>query len=223
MVRFHHDDVMPGFIRKATASRLILADDESDLVYHVVCSRDRPHGDPADGLSPLDWHWFTAEEANSRTKRMPGRHRRVFEHLSEFNSDARAHEDAIRKHGFPLAGERAGAEVPVAALGIDQVFRTADWLAIHFQKRTLFALRSTHLLALLMGLAYILYSDLVPQRGFVIAFVGFFFLAAGIHMLGRRQGWHRRYLDYRTLAEEGAVLLGGSGRHERHRVQVPPR
>lgn len=201
VVRFHHDDVMPGFTRKTTASRLILADDESDLVYHVVCSRDRADGRPADGLSPLDWHWFTAGEGNSRTKTMPSRHRRVFDHLSEFNRDARVHEDSIREGGFQLAVENDDAEVPRVALDIDHVFRTTDWLAMHFQKRTMFALQSTHLLALLMGLAYIVYSDLMPLRGFVIAFVGFFLLAAGIHMLGRRRGWHRKYLDYRTLAE----------------------
>lgn len=201
VVRFHHDDVMPGFTPKTTANRLILADDESDLVYHVVCSRDRPGGGPAVGLSPLDWQWFTAAEAQARTKSMPMRHRRVFDHLSEFNRDARAHEGAIRKEGFRLTSEQDEAEIPRAARAIDQIFRTTDWLAIHFQKRTLFALQSTHLLALLMGLAYIFYSDLVPRRGFVIAFVGFFLLAAGIHLLGRRRGWHRKYLDYRTLAE----------------------
>ena len=53
VVRFHHHDVMPGYTPRATASRLNLTDDESDLVYHVVCSRDRPDGEPAAGLEPL--------------------------------------------------------------------------------------------------------------------------------------------------------------------------
>ena len=46
VVRFHHHDLMPGYTPRATASRLNLTDDESDLVYHVVCSRDRPDGSP---------------------------------------------------------------------------------------------------------------------------------------------------------------------------------
>ncbi len=49
VVRFHHDDVMPGFTPRGAAGRLILADDESDLVYHIVCSRNRPDGAPAAG------------------------------------------------------------------------------------------------------------------------------------------------------------------------------
>ncbi len=32
-----------------TSSKLNLTEDESDLVYHVVCSRDRPDGEPAAG------------------------------------------------------------------------------------------------------------------------------------------------------------------------------
>ena len=33
--------VMPGFTPRGAAGRLVLADDESDLVFHIVCSRDR--------------------------------------------------------------------------------------------------------------------------------------------------------------------------------------
>ena len=46
VVRFHHDDIMPGFTEGGRSSQQILADDESDLVYHIVCSRNRsdaPH------------------------------------------------------------------------------------------------------------------------------------------------------------------------------------
>ena len=45
VVRFHHHDVMPGYTSAARTSRLVLTDDESDLAYHVVCSRDRPGRD----------------------------------------------------------------------------------------------------------------------------------------------------------------------------------
>ena len=42
VVRFHHDDVMPGYTPEATGSGLILADDESERrVRHVAPSRRR--------------------------------------------------------------------------------------------------------------------------------------------------------------------------------------
>ena len=49
VVKFHHDDIMPGYTTKTVATQQMLVDDESDLVYHIVCSRDRPDGAPAKG------------------------------------------------------------------------------------------------------------------------------------------------------------------------------
>ena len=69
VVKFHHHDVMPGYTPLATSSRLTLTDDESDLVYHIVCSRNRPDGAPADGLVPLETCWFTTDEQHPRVAR----------------------------------------------------------------------------------------------------------------------------------------------------------
>jgi hypothetical protein len=53
VVRFHHDDIMEGYTDRSTASQQMLVDDESDLVYHIVCSRDRPDGKPHQDFEPL--------------------------------------------------------------------------------------------------------------------------------------------------------------------------
>ena len=50
VVQFHHDDIMPGFTEAGRRSQQILADDESDLVYHIVCSRDGADGQPEAAL-----------------------------------------------------------------------------------------------------------------------------------------------------------------------------
>jgi hypothetical protein len=201
VVRFHHDDVMPGYTPQATVNRQILAEDESDLVYHIVCSRDRPDGQPAAGMQPGSCSWFTSDETEPRTERMPERHRKVLQLTREFSRDAVRHEASIVSEGWPLFDDSSVAVLPAGARDINHVFRAADWLAIRYQKRHLLVLRATHLLAMLMGVAYIIYSDLLPQRVLILAFVAFFVLAAAIHRLGNRHGWHRKYLDYRTLAE----------------------
>ena len=70
VVRFHHDDIMPGYSERSTASQQMLVDDESDLVYHIVCSRDRPGGEPQPGLlSRWTTWWFTKDEARAATAR----------------------------------------------------------------------------------------------------------------------------------------------------------
>lgn len=207
VVRFHHDDVMPGFTSESTGSGLIIADDESDLVYHLVCSRDRKNGAPAEGFTPGDYWWFSLDKDEPRSKNIPESHRRVFRYTSDFSRDALKYEAEIRDGAWPLLDKKDHAVLPPGLRDIDHVFRSADWLAIHFQKRTMLVLQSTHVMALLMGLMYIAYSDMLPMRVFLYAFLTFFLVATGIHMLGKRRSWHRKYLDYRTLAEGLRVQL----------------
>jgi hypothetical protein len=52
-----------------------------------------------------------------------------------------------------------------------------------------------------MGFMFILFSDLRNEEIYMIAFLLFFGLSAGAQMFAKRKGWHRKYLDYRTLAE----------------------
>ncbi len=186
---------------------MIIADDESDLVYHIFCSRDREDGQPAEEFEAGDYWWFSLDEHEPRSKTLPESHHRVFQFTSEFSADALTHANAIHEKAWPLLEEKDHATLPSGLRDIDHVFRAADWLAIHFQKRTHFALRATHLLALLMGLMYIAYSDMLPIRSFLYAFLGFFVLATAVHTFGKRRSWHRKYLDYRTLAEGLRVQL----------------
>jgi hypothetical protein len=125
----------------------------------------------------------------------------VFDHTREFSRDAQQHEGRIANEAWSLIEEGEEDELPAGARDIDHVFRTADWLAIYYQKRFLRLLRSTHVLALLMGVMYIAYSDVYAARAFIIAFVVFFVIAAVIQKMGGKFAWHRKYLDYRTLAE----------------------
>jgi len=201
VVRFQHEDVMPGYIPRSTMSRMILAEDESDLVYHIVCSRDRPDGQPVDDLQHLSCAWFTADETSPRTEEMRARYRQVFEHTSEFSRDAINHQGEIINEARSLIDESTASDIPAGARDIDHAYRAADWLAIYFQKRYLSVLRATHFLALLMGLMYILYSDLIALRIFLLAFVIFFVFAAAVHKYAGKKSWHRKYLDYRALAE----------------------
>jgi hypothetical protein len=65
----------------------------------------------------------------------------------------------------------------------------------------LWTFRLIHLLAFAMGLMFILYSDLATRPIFLIAFLLAFVFAIAIQYFSKKQGWHRKYLDYRALAE----------------------
>ena len=201
VVKFHHDDIMPGYTSKSMATQQMLVDDESDLVYHIVCSRDRPDGVPEKGMQPFEWSWFTKDRKNPRSREIPRQHQLIFERSSEFSRDAVRFAQQIEAEKYPLYAEEDQSRLPAGVGGINRLFCVADWLAIHHQKKTLSTLRAGHILAFLMGLMFILFSDLETQPYFMFAFLLFFVIAAGVQQLAKRRGWQRKYLDYRTLAE----------------------
>jgi hypothetical protein len=201
VVKFHHDNVMKGYVPPMVTAQQMLVDDESDLVYHIVCSRDREDGKPAAGLEPLETCWFTKDIEKPRSKTLPKQHRRIFRRSNEFSRDAMRFGDRIDAEGWSLVDDASESELPYGAGTIDRLFRAADWMAIHYQRRTLSTLRVAHVLAFLMGLLFILYSDLWAEKHLMSAFLVCFAVAAAVQYLARSRGWHRKYLDYRTLAE----------------------
>ncbi|MCH8303356.1 MAG: hypothetical protein IH912_11440 [Proteobacteria bacterium] len=201
VVRFHHDDIMPGYTSATIATQQMLIDDESDLVYHIVCSRDRADGEPHSDLQPLACWWFTKDREQPRSRELPTQHELIFQRSNEFSGDAIRFARRIEAEKYPLLDDSDIENLPEGIGNINRTFCIADWLAIYYQKRVVFSLRATHVFAFFMGLMFILYSDLKTWQYFMFAFLVFFLLAAGVQFFTKRGGWHRRYLDYRALAE----------------------
>jgi hypothetical protein len=201
VVRFHHWDEMPGFVERSESSPQILAEDESDLVYHLVCSRDQPDGQPATRLQPLDGFWYTTYAEKPRSHEMPPAYQRVFERTAEFNRDVLKHRARISAGSWPLLPDNAPPTVAAVAASVDAMFRAADWLAIHYQTRVTWTLRAIYTLAAMMGLAFIAYSDLPGFEYAVLLFLAFFAAGIATYKVAERGSWHRKYLDYRALAE----------------------
>lgn len=201
IVKFHHDNVMLDITPSTVATQQMLVDDESDLVFHIVCSRDREDFEPHPDHTPLDWSWFSKEEMEPRSRVLPAQHKLIFQRSTEFGNDAIQFAAQIESEKFSLIGEDIETKLPEGAKAIDQLYYTADWLAIHFQRKTLRTLRINHVMAFMMGLMFILYSDMESRRYLLLGFLGFFAVASVAHFLAKRGAWQRKYLDYRTLAE----------------------
>lgn len=201
VVRFHHDDVMAGYLPSTAMSKQLLANDESDLVYHIVVSRQRNGDVPAHGLTPFECTWFTADPDTPRSRDLPEKYSRIFERTSEFNREVQRHAEQIDADGDSLSAAMGDGILPGCTERIEYLYRAADWLAIHYQRRLMQALRVTHGLAFVMGVLFLLYSDIEAQRSLMLLFAVFFVLALAVHGAAARNDWHGRYLDYRTLAE----------------------
>lgn len=199
VVDFHLTDIMPGMTDTEAIAQQLLGRDENDLVYHIVCSRDQPDGAALDSLHPLETFWLTPDQNFPRTTFLTESNQRVFARMDEFNSDAENRRTEISKHDCDLMpSEMITSERDKR---INSIFKTADWLANFYQKRVRRMFLSTHTLAAVMGLAFIVYADVPSHEYMIYVFLLLFGVGVSIYVIAQRGQWHRRYLDYRALAE----------------------
>ena len=206
VVHYHLTGVMHGFEGDPTPASL-LADNENDLVHHVVCSRRRAGGAPRDGLVPGDSSWFTSRRDGARSAAIPPDYRELLQRMQRFARDWKEKDAIVRMRSASLLVDLPDAELPTGVRLTDRLFQAADGLAVHYQRRVLVGLRSVHLLAVLMGVVFLLYTEFDGPGYMVLAFLGLFFAGVAIHLIGSGREWHRKYLDYRTLAEGLRVQL----------------
>ncbi len=72
---------------------------------------------------------------------------------------------------------------------------------MHFRQRVLLALRLTYTVAALMGIAFTFYAHLPGKDSLIYLFLLLFATGGAVAILAHHRGWHRKYLDYRALAE----------------------
>jgi hypothetical protein len=77
----------------------------------------------------------------------------------------------------------------------------ADWMAVHYQRKFTRGLLLSYTLAVIMGVVFIVYSEFIEQWPLAVLFMALFIVGFVFHAVGERREWHRKYLDYRALAE----------------------
>ncbi|MGH8030171.1 MAG: hypothetical protein ACREO3_09575, partial [Arenimonas sp.] len=203
VVRYALDSVMPGLVEARPRDQAHLEPVDDSHVFHLACSRQEVDGSvlpPAAPLSPGKSRWLTQKQVGAVGEGMPVGLRRMLARMQAFDEDRRRHAAAIAANAAASAADRrAGDEVLDGLLGV------ADTLAVQFQKRVLLTLRALHWLAALTGICFLVYGELPSgSPAQTLAIYGFLLLFAaggGVAWLARRRDWHRRYVDYRALAE----------------------
>jgi len=206
VVNYHLTAVMPGF-EVSEESPNLLADNENDLVYQIVVSRNRENGTPAEGLEPLDQCWLSAHFERNPAARMPVEYQEMLQRLVHYNQDLDKYSGQIGAGAASLLEDTPNLRVPGGARLVDRLFGQADWLAIHFQRRVHHGMMVIHGLAVAMGLVFILYAEYGGPALFLYLFLLLFGTGLVFHAIGSRREWHRKYLDYRALAEGLRVQL----------------
>ena len=200
IVYFQHHDRLPGVVDNVPRTSLFLTDNESDLVYHICCSRQQMTQDNDDEIKPLETRWFTADPDNPSTAEMPPRYVSVFDRTDEFNADISQY---LASNEEPTSEEFTPPETQTqqAAEQIGRFFGVSDVLANHFQTRISLTLGTNYTLAMVAGLAFIIYAEMTDVRSLVVVFLVSLFVTIILASISERRQWHRKYLDYRVLAE----------------------
>lgn len=201
IIRFHQEDYMPGFTAGERRSRLDDTDDESDLVHHIVCSRNRSDGAPAPPLRAGEAWWLSSDHETPRTREMPVRYGVVLRRMVEFSQDVSRRHQLIDDEPNELLARDIDVVIEPGSHAIAQAFKVADVLAKHFQHRTRVALRWLYILAGLAGLCFIMYSELPGSDLMIYPYWLFMASSIATYLVANRGGWQRRYHDYRVLAE----------------------
>jgi hypothetical protein len=178
-------------------SPIDFSEDESDLVYHIACSR-REAGRPAAGLRPGDSAWLTRDDLAPRTSRLPVRYAAVFGRQAAFNRDLESLGPAFG------GGDRLAppdADVDSLLRDIESLYACADALAVRFQRVAVRALGTLFSFILLTGVCFILYADFSGLDLMIYGYLLSLIVVLTVYGLERRAQWYRRYLDYRALAE----------------------
>jgi hypothetical protein len=192
IVDYHLTGTLPGVIDRRRGTRHVLGGGDESLLYHIVCSRTRPDGAPAEGLLPLQAGWRSAD-MQTVSDELPAEFRLMFGRMVEFNAECDSYAAAIEATSQGVRSDSTAT--------IDRIFHAADWLALHFQKRVLLAMRLSYTLAALMGIAFTFYAHLPAQDFLIYLFLLLFASGGAVALLAHHRGWHRKYLDYRALAE----------------------
>jgi hypothetical protein len=186
IVRYYLGGPLPGARRASDNLRQMLSGDDDSLVLHLPVQR--ASGRAATEAFDTEPRWLTSAGQRPLAAGMPPDYRRIFERMQVFERDRLKH--AAQAVDVVPMSDPAQAEA-----------QAVDAMAIGYQRRTTAAMRAIHGLAALMGLAFLLYSDLGAPDWMLWVFLAFFVVGLVIAVLARRRDWHRKYIDYRARAE----------------------
>ena len=185
IVRYYLGGLLPGARRATDNLRQMLAGDDDSLVLHIPVRRaSQPEAAPLPDAEPA---WVTSSARTTLGTGMPPEFRRIFSRMQTFEWDR-------QRHAAPSTMVGDGT-------ALAKLFQCVDRMAGHYQRQMLRAMRAIHVLAFAMGVSFLLYSDLNAPDTMLWVFLALFVLGIGLTTLAKQREWHRKYVDYRALAE----------------------
>lgn len=179
----------------------LLTPEDNDLIYEISCSR-KPGNGNGERTLPLPAPRFV-EGGKVHGAEWPYQLQATLAGIGEFNRDVEQFSAEIDVAGRRLCPPSPYA-IPERLQFLDGLFTAADWLGRRFRVRFVRALAARYSLWAVMATLLIVFKKESQELQGLLLMSGVLFafgLGALLARLARRGAWHRKYLDYRALAE----------------------
>ncbi|HYL70669.1 MAG TPA: hypothetical protein VEY89_05140, partial [Candidatus Dormibacteraeota bacterium] len=185
----------------------LLPDIPPDLVYHIVASS--AGGEPAAGMTALQAGYRCSLEGPLESAMTPAAEL-VAIRTSELNVDLRGYAQTDASVTAPAGALAALAAAPQCVHETAALFDAIDTLAARMRSRVMTTLYLTSALTVAMGIFFLAFSHsdfCLVCRFSIFAFLAGFLALVIVNSVAHRSQWHRRYLEFRAVAEGLRVEL----------------
>ena len=196
-MQFRRQGVMPSDERVVAPRDVLLSPQDDDLNFEIRCSRVT-HPSPAGVVV----RGFTGTDS-SGGEDCPKHLQVTLNRIAEFNRDADRFGDEIARKSRRLS-QPSPTQVPKTLQYLERLFCAADWMGSYYRRCFTLALKARYGLWAVMAFLLITFKKESIGKLAVIAIIGVlavFLFGTLLAMWAHRRGWHRKYLDYRALAE----------------------
>jgi hypothetical protein len=185
----------------AAARDTLLSAADNDLTYEIRCGRLSTQNGSA--VQPVEVRGYAGTGVEHHIAGLPQHFDALLGSTAEFNCDVAKYGATIARRSHRLSPPTPGP-LPAALNYIDRLFTASDWLGVHFRRSYTSALRARY--GLWAVLAFLLLAFKKESEGamaltLILGVLCTFALGGVLAMWARRRDWHRKYLDYRALAE----------------------
>jgi hypothetical protein len=154
-------------------------------------------------VKPVEVRGYVGTGIEPHVGGLPQHFNALLANTAEFNRDVAEYGDKITRRSRRLSPPTPGP-LPAALNYIDRLFTASDWLGVHFRHSYTRALRARF--GLWAVLAFLLLAFKKESVGalalaLILGVLLTFALGGLLAMWAQRRNWHRKYLDYRALAE----------------------
>lgn len=187
-------------------SDLLFSAHDNDLIYDIRCGRGSSTPGDASAAPVQVLGFVGSDDATGTTTGstdLPPSLISLLANTAEFNRDVTEFGDDIAREGRRLTVP-SPYPVPETLSFVDRLFVEADWLGGYYRNCFSRTLKVRYTLWAAMAFALLAFKKMstgVTGLGIILAVLTIFLAGWLLASWAHRRNWHRKYLDYRGLAE----------------------